>query len=158
VYWWKNLGHCWDFLSPPVIRHQRNCALLSPSLRRRCDTSRQSAHLWSSQNPECWTTSPNWKITATLVRSCVQNVPQKTGEASSAAKHTGKWPRDRPRPSYSDYISDLVGSRLMVEPAELSQTAVDREVFQVLLGLLPSDLPRGKSGVKMNEMNNIFLI
>jgi len=45
-----------------------------------------------------------------------------------------------------------------VEPAELSEIAVDREVFQVLLGLLPSDLPRGKAGMKMIEMNNIPLI
>jgi len=46
--------------------------------------------------------------------------------------------RGHPRPSWSDYISDLAWSRLGVEPAELSEIAVDREVFQVLLGLLPS--------------------
>jgi len=38
---------------------------------------------------------------------------------------------------WSDYISDLAWSRLGVEPAELSEFAADREVFQVLLGLLP---------------------
>jgi len=57
------------------------------------------------------------------------------------AKHTGKRPKDRPRPGWSDYISDLSWSRLVVESAELSETADDREVFQVLLGLLHSDLP-----------------
>jgi len=31
----------------------------------------------------------------------------------------------------------LLGPRLGVEPAELSEIAVDHEVFQVLLGLLP---------------------
>jgi len=36
-----------------------------------------------------------------------------------------------------DCISDLAWSRLGVEPAELSEIAVDREVFQDLLGLLP---------------------
>ena len=54
-------------------------------------------------------------------------------------------------------------SRLGVEPEELSDIAVDREVCQVLLGLLPprpspeekraaapATLPRGKAGVKMN--------
>jgi len=57
-------------------------------------------------------------------------------------KHTGKRPRDRPRPSWSDYISDLAWpGRLVVEPAEISEIAVDREVFQVLLGLPPSDPP-----------------
>jgi len=45
-----------------------------------------------------------------------------------------------------------------VEPAELPEIAVDLEVFQVLLGLLPSDLSRGKAGMKMIEMNNICLI
>jgi len=44
-----------------------------------------------------------------------------------------------------------------VEPAELREIAVDREVFQVL-ELLPSDYPRGKAGMKMIEMNNICLI
>jgi len=34
-------------------------------------------------------------------------------------------------------ISDLAWSRLGVEPAELSEIAVDRGVFRVLLGLLP---------------------
>jgi len=73
------------------------------------------------------------------------------------AKHTGKRPRNRPSPSWSDYISDFAWSRLVVEPRELSEIAVYRMVFQVLLGLLPSDFPRGKAGMKMNEMNNIFL-
>jgi len=36
---------------------------------------------------------------------------------------------------WSGYTSDLAGSRLGVEPAELFEIAVDREVFQVLLGL-----------------------
>jgi len=57
------------------------------------------------------------------------------------AKHTGKRPRNRPRPSWSDHISDLAWSRLVVEPAELSEIAVDRQVFQVPLRLLPSDPP-----------------
>jgi len=38
---------------------------------------------------------------------------------------------------WCDYISDLVLSRLNVEPAELQRIFVDRGVFQVLLGLLP---------------------
>jgi len=74
------------------------------------------------------------------------------------AKHTGKRPKDRPRPVWSDYISDLAWSHLVVEPAALAETAVDREVFQALLGLLPNDLARGKADMKMNKMNNSFLI
>jgi len=39
-------------------------------------------------------------------------------------------PRSRTR--WSGYISDLACSRLGVEPAELSEIAVDREIFRVL--------------------------
>jgi len=53
------------------------------------------------------------------------------------AKPTAKRPSGRPRPRRSDCISDLACYRLGVEPAELSEIAVDREVFHVLLGLLP---------------------
>jgi len=53
------------------------------------------------------------------------------------AKSTGKRPRGHPRPRWSDYILDLALSRLDVKSAELSEIAVDREIFQVLLGLLP---------------------
>ena len=53
------------------------------------------------------------------------------------AKPSGKRPRGRPRPRWSNYISDLAWSRLGVEPAELSEIAVDREVFRVLWVLTP---------------------
>jgi len=62
------------------------------------------------------------------------------------AKLTGKRPRCRPRPRWSNCISDLAWSRLVVEPAELSEIAVDREVFQVLLWMLPRNPPYWKSG------------
>jgi len=42
------------------------------------------------------------------------------------------------RPRWSDFISNLAGSRRGVEPAEPSEIAVGRETLQVLLGLLPS--------------------
>jgi len=51
------------------------------------------------------------------------------------AKPTEKRFRGHPRPRWGDYISDLAWSRIGVKPAELSEIAVDREVFQVLLGL-----------------------
>ena len=53
------------------------------------------------------------------------------------ARPTGKRPRGRPKTRWSDYISDLAWSRLGVEPAELPEITVDREVFRILLGLLP---------------------
>ena len=42
---------------------------------------------------------------------------------------------------WSDVISDLAWSRLGLEPAELSEIAVDREVFQALLELFPPRPP-----------------
>jgi len=53
------------------------------------------------------------------------------------AKPTEKRFRCHPRPRWNEYISDLAWSCLGVEPAQLSEIAVDREVFQVLLGALP---------------------
>ena len=48
-----------------------------------------------------------------------------------------KRPKVRPRTRLRDFISNPVWSRLGVETAELSEIAVDRDVFRVLLGLLP---------------------
>jgi len=58
----------------------------------------------------------------------------------------------------NDCICDLAWSRLVVEPAELSEIDVDREVFQNFFRLLPNDFPRGKAGMKMNEMKNICVV
>jgi len=57
---------------------------------------------------------------------------------------TGK--RSEVRPRTSDYISDFVWYRLDVVPPELSEIGVDREVFRVLLRLLPRDSRKRKSG------------
>ena len=48
---------------------------------------------------------------------------------------TGKRPRC-PKIRWSDYISSIAWARLGVEPAELSEIAVDRKAFRFLLGLL----------------------
>jgi len=55
---------------------------------------------------------------------------------------TGKQPKLCPRTRWRDYISDLAWSSLGVEPAELSEISVDREVFWDLLGLQPPRLSR----------------
>jgi len=45
-----------------------------------------------------------------------------------------------------------------VEPAELSGIAVDREVFLVLLWMLPPQPSlEEKRAMKMNEVNNIYV-
>jgi len=62
---------------------------------------------------------------------------------------TGNRSKVCPGTSWRDYISDLAWSRLGAEPAELSEIAVDREVFRVLLGLLPPQLtPKEKRARK----------
>jgi len=53
------------------------------------------------------------------------------------APPAGKRPTGQPRTTWSDFISDHAWTHLGVEAAELSETAVDREVFRVHLGLLP---------------------
>ena len=67
------------------------------------------------------------------------------------ATPTRKRPRCRPKTSWNDYISIVYWSRLGVEPAELSEIAVDREVFQVLLGLLLPRLSRIAKRARVNE-------
>jgi len=52
-----------------------------------------------------------------------------------------------------DYISDLAWSRLGVDRGELSETAVDREIFRVHVELLPRDPPQRKSGQEHWWMN-----
>jgi len=88
-----------------------------------------------------------------LVRPCVQNVPGKIGEVSLSGSSlytgklsTGKRPRRRPRTTWRDYISVFARSLLSVEPAEQSEIAVDREVFRVLLRLLPRKSSQRKTG------------
>jgi len=45
----------------------------------------------------------------------------------------------------------LLNPLLAMEPTELSEIGKKYDVFQVLLGLLPTSHPRGKARVKMNE-------
>jgi len=45
------------------------------------------------------------------------------------ARPMGERRRGLPRPKWNDHISELAWSRLGVEPTELSEIAVDREVF-----------------------------
>ena len=53
------------------------------------------------------------------------------------AEPTRKPPIDRPRPRWSDCISGPAWSRVGVDPVKLFEIVVDREVFQVLLEMLP---------------------
>jgi len=66
---------------------------------------------------------------------------------------TGKRPKVCPRARWRDYTSDLAWSLLGMEPAELSDISVDREVFWVLLACTPRDSPERKSGHENEKMN-----
>ena len=128
----------WTFRRPPVIRRPGHC---SPSWRPWCDTSQQSAQLWNSQSPECRTTSPNSEIRTTLVRPCIQNAHERLVRQVLLAKSTGKQPRGRPKPRWSNCIPDLAWSRLGVEPAVLSEIAVDWGIPSPPRARLPRDPP-----------------
>ena len=81
--------------------------------------SRDPSYVSSAVCPECprkeWRTKSSFKLQSTPI---------------------GKRPRGRPRTRWRDYIFNPAWSRLGVEPAKLSEIAVDREVFWVFLGLL----------------------
>jgi len=79
---------------------------------------------------------------------CIQSVPGKKEWRPKSFRlqstPTGKRPKVYPRTRWPYYISDLG-----VEPAELYEIAIDREVFRVLLGLLPPRLyPKKKRARK----------
>jgi len=103
-----------------------------------------------SVKPRCQASFSNREILAMLVRPCVQNDPGKYGELSPSGYSLythGKAALIRPRTKWRDYISDLSWSRLGVEPAELSEIGVDREVFRVILEFCcPRDSPQRKCG------------
>jgi len=100
--------------------------------RLRCDTSWQSAQVWNPWSPECQATSSNLESIATLVRPFDQNVSVILATQGLLPTPTGKRPRGRPRTRWRDYISDLPGPCL-VDPGELSEISLGREVFRVLL-------------------------
>ena len=81
------------------------------------------------------------KITVTKVRWLVMatwpECPRKFGEVVLLAILTGKRYRGRPRTRWCDSVLELDGSRLGVEPAELSDAAENCDTFWDLLGLLP---------------------
>ena len=77
-----------------------------------------------------------------LVRPCIQNAPKKNGKLSRSgySLHRRETAQSCSRTRWRDYIFNPAWSRLGVEPPELSEISVDREVFRVLLGLLPPRL------------------
>jgi len=68
------------------------------------------------------------KLTQKILINVCQKRNSRNREGSPEVVQATRW---------NDYVSNLACSRLVVEPAELSKISVDREVFQVLLGLPP---------------------
>jgi len=91
--------------------------------------------------PECGVPSWNQKVTwlghATVTR------PERSMSWERSTRHlllatpTETLPRDRPRSRCRNYTFDVARSLHSEEPAELSEIAENREVFRVLLVLLP---------------------
>ena len=71
---------------------------------------------------------------------------------------TGKRSRGRPRTRWINYISDLACPPLCVEPAELSEIAVNLRLFLVLLKLPPPQTSPEKRGCedKIMIVCNVF--
>ena len=86
LYWRKSCDQVRTFRRPQWFRSRGivptvPCPLFSgytPCVTRHC-----SAQLWNSPSPGCRTTSLHWETTATLVRPCVQNTPQKPRRGTS---------------------------------------------------------------------------
>ena len=53
------------------------------------------------------------------------------------AKSNGKRPIGRPRTRWQDYIANLGWNRLGLHPTELDEVTMNRDVWRLLLGLLP---------------------
>jgi len=94
--------------------------------------------------PGCKATSPNREIPDMLVRPCPEcsRKEWRTNSFWLQSTPTGKPPKVRPRTGWNDYITDLAWYRLGEEPTELPEIAIDREVFRVLLMLLPPRLSK----------------
>jgi len=136
-YCQKNKRQRWDICEGFSVRHfvTKSTCLISvkPGMSSHFSEWRDPSCVGSAMFPEC--PGKEWRSTS----FGLQSTP------------TAKWPRGRPR--WRDYISELAWSRLGVEPAELCEISVDREVFRVLLGLLPQRLsPKEKrERTRVNE-------
>jgi len=127
-YWRKNLRHCWDFSAP---RSDLPPLPIATPLVWYFATKYAAVII-----------ADTWMLnyfSEVRDHSCVSSaeylqLPTKDWRGKFCwLKPTGKRPRGHPRPRWNEYISDLAWSCLGVEPAELTEIDVDREVFKVML-------------------------
>jgi len=109
--------------------------------------------------PQPWMSShfsSEQEIPTTMVRTRDQNVSERLVRHVHLASPKEKRPRSRPRTRWRYYTSDLAWSHLVVEPVELLQIAENREVFLVLLEVLPMRPSAEQKRVRkwMNEAGN----
>ena len=69
------------------------------------------------------------------------------------AKANGRRPVGRPRIRWTDYIVDLGWNRLGLRPREMMEVMEDREVWRLILELLPRN-PHGKVGNEKRRRRN----
>ena len=108
---------------------------VKPGTSSHFSESREPSYVSSAMCPEC--PAKDWRRKSFWLQST----------------NTRDRPKVHPGTRWRDYISDLAWSCLGVEPVEVSEIAVDREIFGVLLGLLPPRLsPKEKQAPKwVNE-------
>ena len=124
----KNKRHRWDICEELSVWHfvTKSTGLKSvkPRMLRHFSESRDPSYVGSAMCSEC---------------------PRKDRRSKSfglQSTSTGKRASGLQRTRLRDYISDLAWSRLGVDPAELSEIAVDCEVFRTAI------LPKEKLGKK----------
>ena len=154
--WRKNAGHCWDFSASPVLRHPKHCAP-APVITVRHFTITCAAVKFS----EPWMLNHFSELTDhSYVASVMRpECPAKDWRCEFCWLNT--------RESGPEIVQGLVGvttSPTLLGPVLLwSQQNYLKLLLTVRYSKSPYDccpatLPRGKAGMKMNEMNNIFLI
>jgi len=131
LLYWRKMWDIFGIFRCPQWFSSRGIVLLWP---HRYATGVALCHIVRScEIPRALNVEPLLRIDRSQLRwfGHVSRMPHKRlARQVLLAKPTGKRPRGRPRISWSDYITDLAWSRLVVEPTELCEIVVDREVFQ----------------------------
>jgi len=80
-----------------------------------------------------------------MVWSCKQNASGKASQTSFTCE--GKRPVGRPRTRWADYIENLGWNRFGLQPSEMLEVVVDRDVWRLNFKLLPPETLTDMSGL-----------
>jgi len=125
---WQRWDICEEFSVWQFVTRSTGLKFVKPGMSSHFSELRDPRYVSSAMYPEC--PRKDW--------------PTKSFGLQSTP--SGKQPRAHPRTRWRDYISDLAWSGLGAEASRTIWNSVDREVFRVLLGLLP---PRLSSKVRL---------